>query len=126
MVLTFSAVLEYFSLYPDVIDILGRVDSDFNFEVARANFRSSGPHGRLHIWHWSRSLARAHICIMASSSPATDIFTENPYEHHPSLSSLEAEALWEYAKLAQHVKQVPFTVMFASRSALIDFRHASS
>lgn len=39
-------------------------------------------------------------------SSTTDIFTKNPYDSHPSLSPLEAEALWEYAKLAQHVKIV--------------------
>ncbi|KAF9068308.1 DASH complex subunit Dad3-domain-containing protein [Rhodocollybia butyracea] len=27
-------------------------------------------------------------------------------KNHPSLSSIEAEVLWEYAKLAQNVKQV--------------------
>ncbi|KAH9180739.1 DASH complex subunit Dad3-domain-containing protein [Lactarius sanguifluus] len=30
----------------------------------------------------------------------------NPYEDHPSLSPLEAEVLWEYAKLNQHVKDL--------------------
>ncbi|KAF9500814.1 hypothetical protein BDN71DRAFT_1486252 [Pleurotus eryngii] len=34
----------------------------------------------------------------------SDILTTNPYESHPSLSPLEAEVLWEYAKLAHHVK----------------------
>jgi DASH complex subunit DAD3 len=35
-----------------------------------------------------------------------DILTINPYEGHPSLSQLEADVLWEYAKLAHHVKTV--------------------
>ncbi|TFK42472.1 DASH complex subunit Dad3-domain-containing protein [Crucibulum laeve] len=43
---------------------------------------------------------------MTSQIPANDIFAVNPYESHPSLSPLEAEVLWEYAKLAQHVKLV--------------------
>jgi hypothetical protein len=43
---------------------------------------------------------------MANVPPVIDIFAENPYEGHPNLSVLEGEVLWEYAKLAQHVKQV--------------------
>ncbi|KAJ3558374.1 hypothetical protein NM688_g968 [Phlebia brevispora] len=35
-----------------------------------------------------------------------EIFEMNPYEGHPSLSELEAEVLWEYAKLAQNVKDL--------------------
>jgi len=35
-----------------------------------------------------------------------DILAVNPYEGHPSLSQLEADVLWEYAKLAHHVKTV--------------------
>ncbi|KAF8163419.1 DASH complex subunit Dad3-domain-containing protein [Crassisporium funariophilum] len=42
---------------------------------------------------------------MTSHSPS-DIFAVNPYESHPSLSPLEAEVLWEYAKLAQNVRMV--------------------
>ncbi|KAI6116167.1 DASH complex subunit Dad3-domain-containing protein [Pisolithus sp. B1] len=33
-----------------------------------------------------------------------DIFNVNPYEAHASLSTLESEVLWEYAKLAQHIR----------------------
>lgn len=43
---------------------------------------------------------------MASPTVTHDIFLNNPYESHPSLTPLEAEVLWEYAKLAQHVKLV--------------------
>lgn len=43
---------------------------------------------------------------MASPAATHDIFSVNPYESHPSLTPLEAEVLWEYAKLAQHVKLV--------------------
>ncbi|KAH6918453.1 DASH complex subunit Dad3-domain-containing protein [Coprinopsis sp. MPI-PUGE-AT-0042] len=43
---------------------------------------------------------------MTSEISAADIFTANPYEGHPSLSQLEAEVLWEYAKLAQHIRSV--------------------
>ena len=35
-----------------------------------------------------------------------DVFEINPYESHPALSSTESELLWEYAKLAIHVKHV--------------------
>ncbi|KLO19188.1 hypothetical protein SCHPADRAFT_935512 [Schizopora paradoxa] len=41
---------------------------------------------------------------MATSDVPGDIFEMNPYESHGSLSPLEAEVLWEYAKLAHHVK----------------------
>jgi len=37
---------------------------------------------------------------------AQDIFEHNPYEDHPSLTPLEADVLWEYAKLNQHIKDV--------------------
>ncbi|RDB21524.1 DASH complex subunit dad3 [Hypsizygus marmoreus] len=43
---------------------------------------------------------------MTSPMPPNDIFNTNPYESHPGLTATEAEVLWEYAKLAQHVKQV--------------------
>ncbi|KAJ4475720.1 DASH complex subunit Dad3-domain-containing protein [Lentinula aciculospora] len=43
---------------------------------------------------------------MSSPSPTGNLFDENPYENHPSLSPVEAEVLWEYAKLAQNVKLV--------------------
>ncbi|KAF6764031.1 DASH complex subunit Dad3-domain-containing protein [Ephemerocybe angulata] len=46
----------------------------------------------------------------SSSSPTVsnshDIFSVNPYESHPNLRPVEAEVLWEYAKLAQHVKSL--------------------
>ena len=34
------------------------------------------------------------------------IFQTNPYEGNPALSELEAEVLWEYAKLSQNLKEV--------------------
>ncbi|KAF8623507.1 hypothetical protein AX15_006290 [Amanita polypyramis BW_CC] len=39
-------------------------------------------------------------------SDSDDIFAVNPYEGHPGLSQLDAEVLWEYAKLAQQIKLV--------------------
>jgi len=39
-------------------------------------------------------------------SVTSDIFDVNPYETHASLTPLEANVLWEYAKLSQHVKDV--------------------
>lgn len=41
-----------------------------------------------------------------AAAASTTVFTRNPYEGHPALSPLEAEVLWEYAKLAAHVKNV--------------------
>lgn len=43
---------------------------------------------------------------MTSKAIDTDVFETNPYEDHPSLTTLEADVLWEYAKLSQHVKIV--------------------
>ncbi|KAJ8087961.1 hypothetical protein PM082_013512 [Marasmius tenuissimus] len=44
---------------------------------------------------------------MSSPPPnQNDIFEQNPYEDHPSLSPTEAAVLWEYAKLAENVKQL--------------------
>ena len=34
------------------------------------------------------------------------VLESNPYEGHPNLSELEAEVLWQYAKLAQNIKEV--------------------
>ncbi|THU88614.1 hypothetical protein K435DRAFT_754968 [Dendrothele bispora CBS 962.96] len=43
---------------------------------------------------------------MSSPIPTGNIFEENPYEGHPSLTTTQAEVLWEYAKLAQIVKLI--------------------
>ncbi|CAA7271600.1 unnamed protein product [Cyclocybe aegerita] len=43
---------------------------------------------------------------MSTPPASNDIFAVNPYESHPSLTPLEAAVLWEYAKLAQHVRMV--------------------
>ena len=50
-------------------------------------------------------------CTMAASASASavsssQIFSVNPYEDHPSLTQIEADVLWEYAKLNQHIKDV--------------------
>ncbi|KAJ6531639.1 DASH complex subunit Dad3-domain-containing protein [Mycena vulgaris] len=42
---------------------------------------------------------------MASPPPPPDIFAENPYANHPSLSTIQKEVLWEYAKLAENLKE---------------------
>jgi DASH complex subunit DAD3 len=39
----------------------------------------------------------------------SQIFSVNPYEDHPSLTQIEADLLWEYAKLNQHIKDVRYT-----------------
>ncbi|KAF8881720.1 DASH complex subunit Dad3-domain-containing protein [Mucidula mucida] len=41
-----------------------------------------------------------------SAVAINDIFIENPYSGHQELTTLEADVLWEYAKLAQNVKQL--------------------
>jgi DASH complex subunit DAD3 len=41
-----------------------------------------------------------------SNSNSQQIFSVNPYEDHPSLTQIEADVLWEYAKLNQHIKDV--------------------
>jgi hypothetical protein len=47
---------------------------------------------------------------MTASNPTSSseilIFSVNPYENHPSLTQIEAEVLWEYAKLNQNIKTV--------------------
>jgi len=47
-----------------------------------------------------------NIHDMTSYTLPNDILNVNPYESHPSLSPLEASALWEYAKLAYNVRMV--------------------
>jgi len=44
--------------------------------------------------------------MTATATSADSIFETNPYEIHPNLSPLEADVLWEYAKLSQHVKEM--------------------
>jgi DASH complex subunit DAD3 len=39
----------------------------------------------------------------------SQIFSVNPYEDHPSLTQVEADVLWEHAKLNQHIKDVRYT-----------------
>lgn len=55
---------------------------------------------------------------------STTIFDENPYEDHAQLAPLEADVLWEYAKLAQHVRDVRPNLSFDLRDvesgALVD------
>ncbi|KAF9246366.1 DASH complex subunit Dad3-domain-containing protein [Melanogaster broomeanus] len=43
---------------------------------------------------------------MSVSTTTHDIFDANPYESHPGMTTNEAEVLWEYAKLAQHIKDL--------------------
>ncbi|KAF9227737.1 hypothetical protein BS17DRAFT_746497 [Gyrodon lividus] len=43
---------------------------------------------------------------MSVSTIIHDIFDVNPYESHPGLTTNESEVLWEYAKLAQHLKDL--------------------
>ena len=51
-----------------------------------------------------------------ASSGGSQIFTINPYEDHPSLSPLEAEVLWEYAKLNQQIKDVRTTSSLSAQA----------
>ncbi|KDQ61135.1 hypothetical protein JAAARDRAFT_191245 [Jaapia argillacea MUCL 33604] len=43
---------------------------------------------------------------MATLDAEPDLFELNPYEGHPNLSQLEADVLWEYAKLNQQIKDL--------------------
>ena len=43
---------------------------------------------------------------MSSALSSSSVFDTNPYEGHPYLSELEAEVLWQYAKLSQNIKEV--------------------
>ncbi|KAI0078126.1 hypothetical protein K474DRAFT_1771217 [Panus rudis PR-1116 ss-1] len=41
------------------------------------------------------------------AAPANDeVFESNPYEGNPNLSELEAEVLWQYARLNQNIKEL--------------------
>ena len=44
--------------------------------------------------------------VMAAAAEGPELEQINPYEGHPELSQLEADVLWEYAKLAKNVKMV--------------------
>ena len=44
-----------------------------------------------------------------SSQPSNEIFLVNPYQSHANLTPVEAEVLWEYAKLAQNLRMVCLT-----------------
>lgn len=60
------------------------------------------------MWRNVRRRARGSLLPPAMTTPThgSDIFESNPYEGHPNLSELEAEVLWQYAKLAQNMKEV--------------------
>ncbi|KAH8099506.1 DASH complex subunit Dad3-domain-containing protein [Cristinia sonorae] len=42
---------------------------------------------------------------MAALSTST-VFETNPYEGHPNLSDVEADVLWQYAKLSQNIREL--------------------
>ena len=46
---------------------------------------------------------------MSTSQSGGEVFERNPYEGKHGLSELEAEVLWQYAKLSQNVKEVRHT-----------------
>ena len=60
-----------------------------------------------------------------TSNTTPDILTINPYESHPSLSPLEASALWEYAKLAYNVQMVGWRLNLVPASRSIQFARRS-
>ncbi|KAI0748509.1 DASH complex subunit Dad3-domain-containing protein [Daedaleopsis nitida] len=43
---------------------------------------------------------------MSTALSSNSVFDANPYEGHPNLSELEAEVLWQYAKLSQNMKEL--------------------
>jgi hypothetical protein len=59
-------------------------------------------------WHLHTMAASAS----ASATSSSQIFSVNPYENHPSLTQIEADVLWEYAKLNQHIKDVRISPTF--------------
>ena len=54
-----------------------------------------------------------------STALSSSVFELNPYEGHPGLSELEAEVLWEYAKLSQNLKEVRDHPRLRSRSEVV-------
>ncbi len=57
---------------------------------------------------------------MAASN--SQIFSVNPYEDHPSLTQVEADVLWEYAKLNQHIKDVRYPPHISLIIAIASYR----
>lgn len=55
----------------------------------------------------------------------SNVAEENPYEGHPSLTELEAEVLWQYAKLAQNVKEVRYSLPFVRNTSTPTHRGGS-
>ncbi|KAH9001125.1 hypothetical protein EDB92DRAFT_1824917 [Lactarius akahatsu] len=49
--------------------------------------------------------------------------TINPYKDRLSLSTLEAEVLWEYAKLNQHVKDLNERLLLVAQTRTLDKTH---
>ncbi|RDX56420.1 hypothetical protein K466DRAFT_641943 [Polyporus arcularius HHB13444] len=41
-----------------------------------------------------------------ATSLSSSLHEANPYEGHPNLNELEAEVLWQYAKLSQNIKEL--------------------
>ncbi|GLB34800.1 putative DASH complex subunit Dad3 [Lyophyllum shimeji] len=89
-----------------------RANSNRTTLVLASITSSSGVPQRRDVAAWSRSDPTSHLRIFPV--PTNDIFHVNPYESHPSLTATEAEVLWEYAKLAQHVKLVTQKTRFIS------------
>lgn len=67
---------------------------------------------------WPHVSFHATITDMTAVAPQNTIFDVNPYEDHPSLSPVEADILWEYAKLNQHIKDVRTTPVLTVSSSL--------
>jgi hypothetical protein len=63
--------------------------------------------------------AAASATTASTSTSSSPIFSVNPYENHPSLTQLEADVLWEYAKLNQHIKDVRHFHLHLARSVIL-------
>ena len=63
-----------------------------------------GQHGLVRVCTLELSLSTT--MTTSTTDAGADILDVNPYEGHPSLSQLEADVLWEYAKLSHQVKNV--------------------
>jgi DASH complex subunit DAD3 len=67
---------------------------------------------------------------MASSLSNSTALESNPYDGLPNLTELEAEVLWQYAKLAQNIKEVGTSpsrigTMQSAYTAVVGGRNAS-
>ncbi|KAF7317950.1 S5A-REDUCTASE domain-containing protein [Mycena kentingensis (nom. inval.)] len=106
-----EAILHKFRQHADLRDILLRTHpAELVYEDEYDTYWGSGPRGAgLGENNLGKLLSRERVLVltlMSSPQPQSDVFSANPYLDNPNLTTLEGEVLWEYAKLAQHLKQL--------------------